>query len=332
MRLTTPLLPDRSTPTRGRAAFRAAREDRPPSGPDHPFAAEAWSGVRALPFALALLVAVAVQAHDFRMGATLTYAENFSRTSFEPAAKDATVIALDGAYVHAKQLAPNWTLIGALEANIEHVEKFSALNRFAAGARASVRHKFGLGPMVPVLEAGVALTATRFDESGRSGWREEGFVSLSQRLTESWRVVAMASWESFAASHAPFDTHARRIGLETYYDVTDTWQFAAGASRLHGQLVANAAWSIWSQAIGGGLGPTVQNYYTRIPWETTNTFGSGWVAYRVDCRADFWWAQLVARLGDHTSVPLRYEHVKVINRIGVRYDSSFWSLGVLHRF
>jgi hypothetical protein len=195
-----------------------------------------------------------------------------------------------------------------------------------------MRHKFGLGPMVPVLEGGLALTAMRFHESGRSGWRQEGFVSLSQRLTASWRVVATANWESFTASRAPFDTHARRIALETYYDVTDTWQVGAGASRLHGQLVANAAWSVWGQALGGALGPTVQQYYRSVPWEVSNTFGQGWVAYRVECRADFWWTQLSARLSDRTSVPLRYESVKVVNRIGVRYDSAFWSLGVLHRF
>lgn len=304
-----------------------------------PLAAEAEafvatpSALRALLFAVAsLLATVAAHAHEFRVGATATYAENISRTSYEPTAQDAAVFTVDGAYLHAKQLAPNWTLIGAVEASAEHVGRFSALNRAAAGARASVRHKFGLGPMVPVLEAGVALTAVRFDESGRSGWREEGFASLSQRVTESWRVVATANWESFTAARAPFDTHARRLGLETYYDVTDTWQFAAGVSRLHGQLVANAAWSVWGQAIGGALGPTVQQYYTSIPWEVSNTFGSGWVAYRVECRADFWWTQIAARLSDRTSLPLRYESVKVINRIGVRYDSAFWSLGVLHRF
>ncbi|MBI2511400.1 MAG: hypothetical protein HYV96_05440 [Opitutae bacterium] len=279
-----------------------------------------------------LLAAVSARAHDFRMGATLTYAENFSRTSFAPTAKDAKLGDFDAAYVHAKQLAPNWTLIAALEGNAEAVSRFSAMNRLGAGARATLRHKFGLGPMAPVLDAGAAFTSVNFRESGRSGWREEAFASLSQRFTENWRVVATASWETFTAAHAPFDTHARRLGLETYYDVTDTWQFGAGASRLDGQLVANAAWSVWSQAIGGGLGPTVQNYYTSIPWEITDTFGDGWVAYRVDCRADFRWAQLTARLTEHTSMPLRYESVKVVNRIGIRYDSAFWSLGVLHRF
>lgn len=287
-----------------------------------------------LTLALATLFAAAVsaRAHELRLGATLSYAENISRTSFEPTAQDATLFDLDAAYVHARQLTPGWTLVAALEGNAEIVSRFSALNRVGLGARATLRHKFGLGPMVPVLDAGAALASVNFRESGRSGWREEAFVSVSQRLTEAWRIAAAATWETFTAARAPFDTHARRLGLETYYDATDTWQFAAGAARLDGQLVANAAWSVWGQAIGGVFGPTVRNYYTSIPWEVTNTFGSGWVAYRVDCRADFWWTQLTARLGERTSVPLRYEHVKVVNRIGIRYDSAFWSLGLLHRF
>lgn len=285
-----------------------------------------------LALATILVAAVPARAHDFRLGATVTYAENFSRTSFTPTAQDATVFDVDGAFLHAKQLAANWTLIAALEGNAETVSRFNPLNRLSLGGRATVRHKFGLGPMVPVLDAGAALTSVNFRESGRSGWREEAFASVSQRLTETWRVVASASWETFTASHAPFDTHARRLGLETYYDVTRTWQLGAGASRLDGQLVANAAWSVWGQAISGGFGPTVQRYYTSIPWETTGTFGPGWVAYRVDCRADFWWTQITARLSEHTSVPLRYESAKVVNRIGIRYDSAFWSLGVLHRF
>lgn len=285
----------------------------------------------ALPFALLAAASVA-HAHEFRLGATLTYADNFSRTSYQPTAQDATLADVDGAFIHATQLAPNWTLITALEGNAEYVAEFSAMNRLSAGARATVRHKFGLGPMVPVLDAGVALTSVNFRERGRTGWREEGFATLSQRLTESWRLAATANWESFTASHAPFDTHARRLGLETTYDVTSTWQFGAGASRLHGQLVANAVWSVWAQAIGGGFGPAVQQYYTSTPWEVSNTFGNGWVAYRVDCRADLWWAQLTARLSEATSIPLRYESAKVINHVGVRYDSAFWSLGVLHRF
>ncbi|WP_415908334.1 hypothetical protein [Oleiharenicola sp. Vm1] len=280
----------------------------------------------------AAALAAAASAHELRLGASLTYAENFSRTSYAPTAQDATLADLDAAFLHAQQLAANWTLLAALEASAENVGRFSALNRLGLGARTTLRHKFGLGPRVPVLEAGAALTAVHFRERGRRGWREEGFASLSQRLTDSWRVAATASWESFTAAHAPFDTHARRIGLETFYDATETWQFGAGASRLHGQLVANAAWSVYGQALGGGFGPAIQDYYSRIPWEVSDTFGSGWVAYRVDCRADFWWAQVAARLSDSTSLPLRYESVRVVNRVGVRYDSAFWSLGVLHRF
>lgn len=289
------------------------------------------SSLAALALALGLLPLPA-PAHDYRLGATVSYAENFSRTSYTPTARDATVLDLEGAFLHATQLAPNWTLLAALEGAAEHVREFTALDRLSAGARATLRHKFGLGLFVPVLDAGATVRAVAFRESGRSGWHQEAFASLSQRLTETWRFAATAGWESFAAAHAPFDTHARRIGLETYWDASEVWQLGAGAARLHGQLVANAAWSVYGQALGGGFGPEIQHYYSRIPWEVSDTFGPGWVAYRVDCRADFWWVQLTARLSDRTSLPLRYESVQVTNRVGVRYDSAFWSLGVLHQF
>lgn len=280
----------------------------------------------------ALTFAVTARGHDFRMNASVTFAENISRTSFEPTARNATVWSVDSAFIHAKQLAPNWTLIAAAEANVEHVAQFSALNKISVGARATIRHKFGLGPMVPVLEFGGDLSRGQFHEHGRRGWRTEGFANLSQRLTESWRVVATASQESFSAEHAPFDTHLRRLGLETYYDLTETWQIGAGFTRIDGQLVANAAWSVWSQAITGGFGPAIQSYYTSVPWAVTDTFGAGWVAYRVDCRADLPWVQLLAKIDERTSATLRYETAKVINHVGVRYDSTFWSLGLLRRF
>jgi hypothetical protein len=183
-----------------------------------------------------------------------------------------------------------------------------------------------------VLDAGVALTAVSFRESGRSGWRSEGFAKLSQRVTEIWRVAATADWESFAAARAPFDTHSRRLGLETFVDLGERWQIGTGAARLHGQLAANAPWPLWGQALGGAFGPTVQSYYRSTPWETSHTFGPGWVAYRIDCRADFWWTEISLALGDHTRLPLRWERVQVVNRADVRYEAEFWSLGVLHRF
>jgi hypothetical protein len=280
---------------------------------------------------LALLPGLAA-AHEFRLQAAAAWTENLSRTSFAPTAKDAASSSLDGAYVHARQLAPNWTAIVGVDAGLEHVPDFDALDRTSLGARATLRRKFGLGPLAPVLDAAVGLSRVDFRETGRSGWRQEGSLTLGKRLLETWRLAAFAGWESFTGRAAPFDTHARRVGFETFWDATERWRLGAGGSRLRGQLVANASWSVWAQAINGGLGPVVNAYYNSIPWQVTDTFGPGWVAYRVECDADFWWAEASFSFSERTRARLRGETVKVVNRIDVRYDTEIWSLGLVHRF
>ena len=84
--------------------------------------------------------------------------------------------------------------------------------------------------------------------------------------------------------------------------------------------------------VAGAFGPTIQSYYASIPWHVTNTYGAGWVAYRVDARADQWWIGLAPAIGDNSSLPLRYERTEVTNRVGVRYVSEIWSLAFVHRF
>jgi hypothetical protein len=114
--------------------------------------------------------------------------------------------------------------------------------------------------------------------------------------------------------------------------VTDRWQLSGGAARLEGEITANAANAVYMAALSGNFGPAIQSYYRSIPWHVTGTFGPGWIAYRVEAKADLWWLGVTPALGEHTSLPLRYEHVEVVNRVGVAYVSEFWSLGLVHRF
>jgi len=281
---------------------------------------------------LAALAAAGATAVEYRAQAAATWTENISRTSFTPNAKDAASYSLDASATHARQLAPAWTVIGALELGAEQVPDFGGLDRLGAGARATLRRKFGLGPLAPVLDASVGLARVEFREPGRSGWRSDGGLTLAKRLNESWRVAAFAQWESFTAAGAPFDTRHRRLGAEASWAVGERWRLGAGGARLRGQIVANAAWAVWGPAIGGAFGPVVSGYYNSVPWAVTDTFGDGWVAYRVDCTADFLWGEASFDLGERTRAVLRRETVKVVNRISIRYDTEIWSLGVVHRF
>lgn len=281
---------------------------------------------------LLILAPLPLLAADYRMQASVAWAENLSRTSHAPTIRDATVYTLHGLATHARQLNSDWLLIAGFDAGLEHVPEYRALDQLSANARLTLRRKFGLGPMAPVVDLSAGVARVAFRESGRSGWRSHASLSVSKRLTPEWRIGASGSWEKFDASHTTFDIQHRRLAIETHWEVSERWTLGAGAARQWGRLVANASGSIWSQAISGGFGPVVNSYYNRIPWEVSHTFGPGWVAYRVDNTADFWWTEASFALSERTRVPLRYESGRVVNRIGIRYDSSLVTVGVLHRF
>jgi hypothetical protein len=280
----------------------------------------------------ALALAAGVRAAEYRLQAAAAWVDNLSRTSAAAFQRDAAVHSLDAAVVAARQLARDWTLVGILEGGREEVPDFRALDRTALGARATLRRKFGLGPFAPVLEAGLAVARHDFREEGRTGWRQEGGFVLTKRLDESWRLAASATWESVSARRAPFDTHGLRLAFDATWDLAERWRLAAGTARYDGQAVANATWPVWGAALADGFGPRIGAYYRSTPWETTDTFGPGWVAYRVDADADFLWAEASFLLGERTRAALRVETVRVVNVVDVRYDTEIWSLALAHRF
>lgn len=282
--------------------------------------------------ALALLALAPARAAEYRAQALGAWTQNISRTSFEPTAKDASSFAVDVSVVEARQLAANWTLIVGLEAGAERVPSFTALDRVSAGGTLTLRRKFGLGPLAPVVDASVALTRVDQRESGRDGWREEGQLRIAKRFTETLRAGIFTRWQSFSARGAPYDTHERRLGADFTWDFAEKWSLAGGGSRLRGQVTANAAGSVWWAALSGALGPTIYEYYEEVPWAVTNTFGPGWVAYRVDCSADFLWGELSWLWTEQTRAVLRHETARVVNQVNVRYDTEIWTFGLVHRF
>ena len=145
-------------------------------------------------------------------------------------------------------------------------------------------------------------------------------------------LFGMARADALKPLKVGFSLDTKESSLETAWEVVNGWELSAGGSRLWGQLTANANQDIFQQALEGGFGPAVASYYNSVAYAHSWSYGDDWVAYRIDCRADMWWLGLGVALGDNTSLPLRYEAVKVINRANVAYKSDFWSLSIVHRF
>lgn len=268
-----------------------------------------------------------------RLQAATTWAENLSRTSHEPTQKSALMFAVAAAWEQPVQFHRDWLVRFTGDLAAQHVPRFDGLDHLAAGASLGLRRKFGLGPFAPFVQLDAGLHAQAARETGRSGWMPSATLQLGQRFTTGWRAVGGAGWTHFVARREPFDVRAHRLFLETSWDPNPRWRVSLGGSRSRGEFTANAAGAVWARALAGGFGPAVSAHYNSLAWEASDTFGPGWVAYRIrDSRADHRWLEIAPALSRRTSLALRHEAVRVVNALGIRYDSAFWTLRLVHQF
>jgi hypothetical protein len=269
---------------------------------------------------------------SFTATGTANWVENLSRTSAEPNRRDAGTYEFSVAANHHQQLAPSWMLHAGADAWWFTVPDYKLADRVVLGPRAGLQKKFGLGPLAPVVQFDAAFTykASRLDFD--RGWTTALSLRLAKRFTPAFKAGLTGAWTEHNARSAVFDFDQHSLSVDTTWDINEQWSVSASAGRLNGNIVANAAWAVWSQAISGGFGPQVFNYYTSRPWQVTGLYGPGWVSYNVEAKADLWSLAATYALSDRTTAELRYGSVFVVNQIGIRYPTDSWGLSVTHRF
>jgi hypothetical protein len=263
---------------------------------------------------------------------TAAWVNNHSRTSSPATRKDSTTYEFSLGGSQPRQLASSLLLVASEELSILRVQEFELADNLRAGGRVALQRKFGLGPLAPVLQVsgGVAYKSARF--AGDRGWTTEAGIQLAKRVLPNLRLAAGAQWLEHAARSNVFDLVQHSFSVDASWDINDRWSLGGSVSRLEGDIVANAAWPVWAQAIGGGFGATVKNYYTSRPWTETHIYGPRWVSYNVEADVDLWSVSLSYRVSDHTALELRQSAAFVINRIGVRYPTDTVGLSLNHRF
>lgn len=264
--------------------------------------------------------------------ATANWVENASQTSHEPSRKDAALYELSLSLSQPRQLAPAWLLQTGFDASYAVEPEFQRNDHFRAGPRVNLQYKHGIGPFAPVLQGETAFVYQDARFSGNSGWTASASLRLAQRLTPAVRVAAFTDWREHYARSAVFDLQQRSYGVEASWDINDRWRLSGSASRLTGEIVVNAAPAIWAQAISGGLGATVFDYYTSVPWSVTELYGTDWVSYNVFAHLDLWSVSLGYQLAENTGLEFSLHSAYVVNRIEVRYPSKIWGLNLSHRF
>jgi hypothetical protein len=260
------------------------------------------------------------------------WVNNVSRTSDAPTRRDAATCDLEAGAAFHRQLSPAWLLSLEATANFHAVPKFDATDQGEAGGHLGLQRKFGLGPFAPVLrlDAGLSRRAARY--AGDRGWTSDAGLRLAKRLIPALKLGVDARWLEHWARHAAFDLRQTTVGIDAAWDISDRWSLSGSAARLDGRIVANAAWSVWEQAIGGDLGPDIFNYYNSIPWEISNLYGDRWVSYNVEARAALWTLAATCALTPRTGLELRISGASVVNHVDVRYPTDSWGLRMTHRF
>ena len=215
---------------------------------------------------------------------------------------------------------------------MEACPRYNGLDFIAAGPRLELRRKFGLGPFAPTLRFAASAGGIIARESERGAWSAAASLSLSKRLSESWRASVSAEWQGQDARESVYDRGLRGLSAEINWDLTDRWQISLGVSRQKGDQTAYASWNHWAWVYYGAAGPALANYYQSLRWITSDTFGPGWVAYHIDGHTSLWWVTLSPALSANTALPFRLERVEVRGGAGTRYVSHLVSLSLVHRF
>ncbi|MCB1105278.1 MAG: hypothetical protein H7A44_12470 [Opitutaceae bacterium] len=283
-------------------------------------------------FFLCLAGTAAGALSNLRLQTSATWAENVSRSSSALDWADAMTYVGGISADHRQQFNSSLTGMIQLQAGALFRPQYNRNDELNLGVTGELKQKFGLGPMAPVLSATGSITGKAARMNGNDGWTVTGALNASKRLTESWRLSATADWHNHYADSDTFNVRYQRIYGELFWDITDRWQLNYGYGRFWGDLTANASWTIWGRAIYGLLGPAISNYYNAMPWEVTDSYGPGWVTYRVYGKSRLWWLQVSPALTDKTSLSLRYDSVFTVNKVNVKYRTDKWTLSLLHNF
>jgi hypothetical protein len=263
---------------------------------------------------------------------TAAWNDNLSHSARPIDQRNAETFSASGAFSQRFILSRDDALLFGGTANTRICPEFDGLDDVSFAVQLELRRKFGLGPLAPVLALQTEAGGGLYREAARNAWTTTARLTASKRLNDAWRVAVTGEWSDRNANQAVFSRVNRGLSAEVSWDVTDIWQLDAGACRQWGEQEANASWATWSGAMAGFAGPALADYYMRIPWRMSDTFGSGWVAYRIDGRTDLWWLALAPAIARNTSLPLRYDHIDVHGSAGSHYVSHQISLSVVHRF
>jgi hypothetical protein len=119
-------------------------------------------------------------------------------------------------------------------------DQYNAFNEIGAGASASLRYRFGLGPQAPWILLEERIGYDRFQETVRSGWDESlrlrGGIAISERIA----LEAGYIFGNFAAPDDFFDEQGHTANARVIIDLTSSLQVVLGYTYRAGNVISYA--------------------------------------------------------------------------------------------
>lgn len=205
---------------------------------------------------------------------------------------------------------------------------FSGLDFISAGPRMEIRHKFGLGPFVPVVSIGLEADGVAYSDSGRSNVDGAVVARFSQRFDEALQLVVDAKVCSTEANHEVYSGGYSSLAATLNWDLDETWRLNVTGGLRDGDIVAEyAAEKVpiygWVPIDEGGYAYTGARQLVR-------TFSEPFIAYRANAPTVSWGAGVSPAIGPHTSIVIQYTRCRT--SAYDTYVNDLVSVGVVHHF
>ena len=288
-----------------------------------------------LTIALGSVANSASSAAIFNAGVTYSYDDNLSNGQLAGDIKGDHLLDLELSGGRYYQLAPSLGLIISAKLKATHYDSYGDLNSTSLGASASLRKKFGLGPMAPMVNASIDISHLDVQHDPRDRWIYKAGLGIRKRLNP--RLDLSVNYEhletapdhggedipflvnNFGIDGDVFDIRRDSLTAALVFSVTERLSAYGSYSRQQGTIVASTL-----------PDPALVSIYDKAMFDPV--FGPGVVAYAIEADTDIFGAGLSWALNNHSSLNLGYERRDSEGDLNFTYANNILRASLLYAF
>ena len=236
----------------------------------------------------------------------IDHSDNVSNAIIAADKKSDSAATMSLAGVLHQQLGDNTGLGLSLIAESVGYFQYSGLDNIGVGARAQLRHKFGLGADAPWAAFALRALHRDYHYDYRDGWQYDAGLTAGRRIGERWEVSGSAQYDRYEAdnlqpavlpgvSSAAYDVAGWTFGVQTAFLLTEVDTLSISCSRRHGTVTAVTPPDL-----------EILEYSSAVARDPV--FGGNPIAYRLVADADTLSINWSRAIGHYSSVNLGYAY------------------------